>query len=314
MALIFRSRAMDTDILTCGLNAPNAKVVFDWLTSVEAQFSRFAPESELSVVNRHAGETVPISLPFADLFFEAARYFCETGGVFQPFLGDVMNRLGYDRTMALVRERKNFFSNPVEEKPGEAESVQFNLEEQCIQMPKGTLIDFGGIAKGWSVERIAQQIIERTASGLISAGGDLMSWGYTDSDPVTVGIEHPFSQRTTIGKLFFSGKTGAATSSANKRRWKNGDTLMHHIIDPRTGHSSESDCIQATVIGRSLLLCDVYAKCLLIQGSTDGPEWIRSRHPELAWIMICKNGELISSENLSDYCRRIDLPQRIAVH
>ncbi|WP_018962283.1 FAD:protein FMN transferase [Sporolactobacillus vineae] len=311
MRVVYHGRAMDTDLLTYGLTAPQAGYVFEWFASVEARFSRFDPESELSRINRCAGRTVSVSRLFAELFFEAIRYYSETGGLFHPFLGAVMNRLGYDRTIEQVRKRKTFSPRPRAPDLSGAEPVHFDLERRILRVPEGLMIDFGGIAKGWSVARAAEEMMTCTTSGLISAGGDLMSWG---EQPTTIGIAHPYSDDRTIGTLTASGRTAAATSSAVKRRWVSGDALVHHIIDPRTGRAAESDCIQATVIGHSPLLCDIYAKCLVIQGSAAGPEWIRSRQPDLAWIMVDHDGKLLSSENLGSCCRNIDMPEHIDFH
>lgn len=312
MPVVYHGRAMDTDLLTYGLTAPQARYVFDWFASVEDRFSRFNPDSELSQINRCAGRSVSVSRLFAELFFEAIRYYSETCGLFSPFLGSLMNELGYDRTIEQVRKRKTFSPRqPAVPDLSAAEPVHFDLERRSLQVPERLMIDFGGIAKGWSVARAAEEMMTRTGSGLISAGGDLMCWG---EQPATVSIAHPYSDDRTIGTMIISGRTAAATSSSVKRRWVSGSELAHHIIDPRTGHSSESDCIQATVIGQSPLVCDVYAKCLVIQGSAAGPEWIRSRHPDLAWIMVDHDGKILSSENLVSCCRHIDLLKRIDLH
>jgi uncharacterized protein YbjT (DUF2867 family) len=44
------------------------------------------------------------------------------------------------------------------------------------------------------------------------------------------------------------GAGGVATSGTDHRRWKQGGTWKHHIIDPRSSNSAESDLLRVTVI------------------------------------------------------------------
>jgi thiamine biosynthesis lipoprotein len=113
-----------------------------------------------------------------------------------------------------------------------------------------------------------------------------MAWPSDDQKkPWLVGLAHPYSDRDTIAKLWLSGQAGVATSSIAKRSWKLHRRPMHHIMDPRTLLPAESDCIQATVIGKELVPAEVYAKCLLILGSREGPQWLAQRRPD--WPIFC---------------------------
>lgn len=305
---------MNTEILTSGLSASDCKDVFDWFQAVKARFSRFLPESELSRINGRAGDATRLSEPFAKLLFEALRYTEETGGLFLPFLGSVINHLGYNQSFEKICSSEIPVLHFLENESKQAEPVQFDLERRILKISKKELLDFGGIAKGWGVQKITLDLIRRKRiSGLVDAGGDLMAWGFPEGEHWLIGLSHPRSDQVTIGKLSLSGQVGIATSSAVKRSWKSGTVRLHHIIDPRTGRPADSDCIQVTVIGKLLLPCEIYAKCLLILGSESGPEWLSARHPELAWVIINNEGKLTHSDNLGRYCDHTELPDRITL-
>ncbi|TGA95767.1 FAD:protein FMN transferase [Sporolactobacillus shoreae] len=173
---VFRSRAMNTEILNSGLSASDCKNVFDWFQAVEARFSRFLPESELSRINSHAGDATRLSEPFAELLFEALRYTEETGGLFHPFLGSVINHLGYNQSFEKIYSSEIPVLHFLENESKQAEPVQFDLERRILKISKKELLDFGGIAKGWGVQKITLDLIrKKRTSGLVDAGGDLMA-------------------------------------------------------------------------------------------------------------------------------------------
>jgi hypothetical protein len=65
---------------------------------VEARLSRFLPESELSQLNARTGETVPVSSMLWEVIGCALQISCNTGGLYDPTILDVLETAGYDRT------------------------------------------------------------------------------------------------------------------------------------------------------------------------------------------------------------------------
>ncbi|MDG0792067.1 FAD:protein FMN transferase [Cohnella ginsengisoli] len=88
-------RAMNTTIATQGLPVRWRAQARNWFAFAEAQLSRFQPDSELSKLNRAAGKPFLATPLLYQVLAEADRYHRETGGLFSPYLGKVMERLGY---------------------------------------------------------------------------------------------------------------------------------------------------------------------------------------------------------------------------
>lgn len=97
--------AMNTTIVTQGLPERWRKQARQWFAFAEAQLSRFLPDSELSRLNRAAGGTFLATPLLYQVLAEADRYYGETGGLFSPYLGKVIARLGYDKSFERLRER-----------------------------------------------------------------------------------------------------------------------------------------------------------------------------------------------------------------
>ncbi len=123
-----------------------------FLREFEGRFSRFDPNSELTMVNEHAGEETAISDEFYELASRAHRMEKETGGLYNPLLLPELQRAGY------------VGSWPAPERRGTAPDYQARqsrhhegmvLTEADIRIPAGTALDFGGIGKGYALDQLA---------------------------------------------------------------------------------------------------------------------------------------------------------------
>lgn len=305
---IFRGTAMNTGILTAGLSPVAAAEAFEWFQQVEKRFSRFIPDSELSRVNRNAGTRVPVSGIFFQVVKEACSFYEETGGIFSPFLGLPINRLGYRQSFERMSPERSEAINTSggEPMPGKLHKIiALDGARRTVKLAKRVALDFGGFVKSWSVQKFAEKLTDRSLpAGLIDAGGDLFAWNESGTQQSwSVGVASPYSDQETIMELRLKKRAGMATSSKVKRSWRDGNgRSYHHIIDPRTALPACSDCVQATVVGDALLWAEVYAKCLVILGTREGPAWLAGHRPDLAYVMVDENGKISVSSNLQRYC------------
>ena len=317
--LVFR--AMNTDFLVAGLPLEEATGVKTLVEAAEATFSRFLPESEISRLNNSAGEWNEVSLLTYDLLIDAVEAYRNTEGLFNPFLAERMRKIGYDQSfetlppvkMPLRRQMPataGAVKDPVGEKeePAPVSVIQTPLEidskRQRVKLATETAMDVGGIAKGWIAQQAANRLLARgVRQGLIDAGGDVVLWGREpEQGSWGVGIGSPLGGETDIADLWLEGLTAVATSSVVKRRWqKEGQLAAHHILDPRTGNPAYSDVLQATVIARDLTVAEQYAKCLIILGSSAGRSWMKVRKPDIAYVLVRRDGVILHSDNLHSY-------------
>lgn len=288
---VLRDRVMGTDLMLA-LPPPEQAAVLAWLRDVERTFSRFDPDSDTSRVN--AGGPVEVSELFLTVLDEACRHLDATGGLFNPFLGADLARLGYAADFALVGTPD--VAAPAA--PSGAPAVRIDHDRRTVTLSPGLAVDLGGFVKGWSVQRAAR--IGRVPYGMIDAGGDLVAWRPEERPPWRIGVEHPLRERP-IGVLEpAGGMVAVATSSVVRRSWQDrAGTTLHHIIDPRTGAPAASDCLQATVVGTDLAAAEVQAKCLLLLGTEEGPRWLAGQDPDAGWITVDRDGRVRSSVTLT---------------
>ncbi|HNB55246.1 MAG TPA: FAD:protein FMN transferase, partial [Anaerolineales bacterium] len=244
-------RAMNTTILVAAEGEreavePGFAQVRQFIEAAEEQFSRFRETSELTKLNRAAGQWFPVSEAMFTLLKEASEVHRRTRGLFDPTILGALKFAGYDRSMDEIRNldtlpvHMNFF--PLS--PG-FDYLDLDPVRRAVWMPHEMQIDLGGIAKGWIAARAAQQLAQFTEAGAVSAGGDMVLFGAKE-EAWQISLEDPRDSSQVLAVLHV-GPGAVATSSVMKRRWQQQHLTRHHIIDPRTGSPSTSSWLSVTV-------------------------------------------------------------------
>lgn len=250
--------------------------VEDFFGRVEAELSRFRSMSAVSRLNRAAGRGPQVVPPLVwtvlTSAIEAAR---DSGGIYDPTLLRIMERIGYDRSFETMERISAAKVNSPVPAIGSWRRVRLDSGARSVSLPGDLALDLGGIAKGWTVDQAALALA-MLGPVLVDAGGDLRVVDAVDGEPWPIGVQDPFEPERDRGLVRLS--TGAlATSSVGGRRWRRGDRTLHHVIDPRTGTSAESDLHSVTVHAPSALTADVAAKVVLVLGRVSGSDYLLKR-------------------------------------
>jgi thiamine biosynthesis lipoprotein len=298
-------RAMGTNMIamldSSSSQAPDElSQVPNWFEDWEQTLSRFRKDSELNQLNRSAGWPVHVSQTIWEVFQAAVAAETASEGLVKATVLDAMLNIGYDRSLEeLPHERPLQEVTPWNKIPSLAE-VSLDEKNQTICLPADVHLDFGGIAKGWAAQQAANKL-SKWGPALVSAGGDMAITGERPNAelwPVT--IDDPFNQGEVIANLGLSA-CGIATSGTDYRRWKMGGRWNHHIIDPRTGQSAQTDLVAASIIAPDVLQAEMAAKAVIILGSQDGMRWIEARPGFSAMLVTETNGEIILSNHISQF-------------
>lgn len=299
-------RAMNADFHTYGLDEREQGRAESWFSFVENHLSRFRQDSELNRLSEAHGQPFLASSLLFEALFAANQYYLETAGLFNPFLARELSGLGYKISFERIQSSSSVpyavglkVQQTRIEYPVCRPRLQFNPLLKSIMLEEGAALDLGGIAKGWSAERLSA-ILKREGveSGAIDAGGDVVIWGTGDSYRA-VSIADPLDDSKDLMMLDLPADTGIATSSRVKRAWADEEgNRLHHIIDPRTLRPASSDLLQVTVWGPSLTAAEVYAKCVLILGSDQGKTWLEQKHPRYSAIGVGEHGRIMATDNV----------------
>jgi FAD:protein FMN transferase len=213
-----------------------------------ADFSRFDDYSFVGRLNRLKELEEPPQ-EMLDILAMAREMYELSDGVFNISVGGALHKMGYGtRALAGTIDRDMW--------------QHIQVTPQKITLPRDMTIDFGGLGKGWLVDKIARFI---EASGreeyVVNGGGDIM---VASNTPLYLGFEHPHDSSRSIGRMQLT-RGALAVSSTEKRVWKDGDVTRHHIIDPTTGAPSETTVINTFVRADSALIADITATILTIR-------------------------------------------------
>lgn len=303
-------RAMNALFFTAGLPANFQMAAENWFALVERKLSRFRPDSELSTLNRSAGQPFSASPLLFQALSEAERFYRRTEGLFDPYLGSTLCELGYSRSFETLTEP----TSPVVReasaiKGGSASCAELNPQRQSIRLSPAVSVDLGGFAKGWSAHQFSLKLREEgIRTGAIGAGGDISLWGTPDGGWRT-GIADPWQEDRDLLKLCLRGTLGIATSSSVKRQWRDAcGRGLHHIIDPRSGTSSDSDLAQVTVFAPNLVEAEVYAKCVLILGAGEGIKWLACKQPDSAVVGVRADHSVVVGGKTENYFMKGEPP------
>lgn len=271
----------------------------EWFEEWEQVLSRFRYNSELTRFNQTHGQPVYVSQVLWDVFQAARKAEDLTDGLVTPTLLDAINDAGYDRPFDVLPHQTTLKADPIVIAPQPLKAIAFNKRDHTIILPDGMGLDFGGVAKGWAAHQ-AMQRLQADGPALVDAGGDIaVSGARADGSPWQIGVADPFHPEEEIETLFIP-EGGVATSGKDRRRWLRDGMLQHHIINPNTHRSAETDLLTVTVVAPDVMNAEAAAKAAFILGSREGMQWIEA-HPRFAALFILDNGEILYSRLMENY-------------
>lgn len=266
----------------------------DQVEAIEGRLSRFRPHSELMQLNAQAGTWVEVSQVLFDNIYAAKQAARLTDGAFNPLVLPAMIANGYDRTFVEIAHPSTTPTVPVPHWQG----IELRLKTHEVRIPPHSALDLGGIAKGWAAAALADTLAVYGAC-LVNIGGDLVARGAPQGLPGwQITIDDP-QNGTKLLSLWLS-NAGIVTSGTDYRHWTtaNGEQ-KHHIIDPRTGQSAQTDVSTVTIVHRNVTYAEAYAKAVLLQGAEIGLNWLQSQWDAAGFVVRHDGAVFATPEFLS---------------
>ena len=248
----------------------------DVVAALDLQASRFRPDSELSWLNDAGGGLFMLGDGLAEavgVALAAARW---TGGLTDPTVGGALVSLGYDRDFAAIRQGGEPPGGPDNEPPGAPAPAPgwplVRLDGPLLRLPPGIRLDLGATAKGLGSDRAVRAAMSATGHEggvLVSLGGDIAVAGTPPRDgwPVAVAEEPDPVGPSYPSQLVRLAAGAVATSSVSCRRWRRGDSVLHHIVDPRTGRPADGPWRTATVAAATCADANAASTAAIVAGA-----------------------------------------------
>jgi thiamine biosynthesis lipoprotein len=248
--------------------------------------TRFDPTSALMRANAAGRQWAVVPRECYDAIVAARDAHVLTGGLFDPRVLTVLTSYGYDTSLPFDSRRLRLPGTTGAGKVSRRSRRTWKpgLDESRLAVRVGREpIDLGGIGKGLAVRWAAKKLRGVGEATLVEAGGDLMALGGgPDGTGWMVAVESPFGgDPAAVLRLR---DRACATSSTRVRSWTVGDTEVHHLIDPRTGRSAESDLRSVSVVGLDPAMAEVWSKSLFVVGRAGIREAADAANLAALWI------------------------------
>ncbi|MFA6170195.1 MAG: FAD:protein FMN transferase [Candidatus Margulisiibacteriota bacterium] len=222
---------------TLRVKGDGARLAIDEVKRLDRLFSRFEPESDISKVNRAAGNgPVVVAKETFDLVATSFLLSDLSGGAFDLTLG----RNGNYRAIVLDSKNRTIFLRH-----------------------KGMSLDLGGIGKGAAVESARRKLL---ADGAKKTLIDMHSSIAVIGGPWKIGVIDPREARPGMSSNLLEVVTlndGDALSTSG------GYEQPGHIIDPRSGRVANR-CLGVTVITRDAAIADALSTAIFVLGPEQG--------------------------------------------
>ncbi|ASP39416.1 thiamine biosynthesis protein ApbE [Bacterioplanes sanyensis] len=235
---------------------------------IEAKYSRYRDNSELSRINRQAGSATEIDDETYQLLHYASVAWQQSDGVFDISAGIL--RQAWDFTRQQIPDSRQLA--PLLSRIGWG---QAQLNQQQILMPAGMEIDLGGLGKEYAADKAAQVCREHGfRTGVVDLGGDLHVLGPKNEEPWQIGVRHPRKPDHAFAQLpVYQG--GMASSGDYERYFEYQGRRFCHLLNPHTGMPVDH-WASISVLAPSCLLAGTLSTIAMLK-QAQGLSWLQQQ-------------------------------------
>ena len=253
------------------------------LQDFEQRYSRYRPDSLVSMINRRAGskrftavdEETQALLDFADQLWRASE------GLF-------------DITSGPLRRAWQFQGIGSAEPEHIASALELvgwhhvQREAAGILLPlEGMEIDLGGLVKEYAVDSAIRLMRDAgVRSAMLELAGDVGVLGsQANGHPWQIGVRDPF-ESGSICTLNLA-DSSVATSGSYERKLNFSGKDYGHLLDPRSGWPTEGP-VSVSVIGQSCIIAGAISTVACLHEEEKAIEWLEEAN--LPWLMVNRLG------------------------
>ena len=298
--------AMDTAMVLSAFGKESTRAVYDAEEEVrrlDALLSRTSGSSEISMLNGANGEMVPVGGEICGLIQTAGSFTEATGGAFDITIAPVVSAWGFttDSYQVPTQEELRTLLKCVG-------MEHVHLSGGNASLDPGTMIDLGGIAKGYTADRVAEIFREHAVPrGKVELGGNILVIGdKPDGTAWRVGIQDPKNPDDANGLVGVLNLMDAfaVTSGSYQRYFEQDGNIYHHIIDPATGAPAQSGLTSVTVVADSAqgngTMCDALSTALFVMGEDRALEFWRSGTYDFQLVLVTEDGRVVVTDGLRE--------------
>ncbi len=254
-----------------------AEIAFGRIARVQSLMSFHDPSSELSRLNACGHlHPLPVNEWTRQVIGEAVRLGRASEGVFDIAVAPTLMNWGFlPRHFGRTADEAGTYRDIVLHQDGR------------VSFRRPILLDLGGIAKGFAVDKAAEMLSEqRIEHAVINAGGDLR---FVGARPPSLPIRDPAAPHSV--RLFAQVTAPAVATSAayfaNRRHhWRK----VSHILHPRTRKPMRSN-VSVSVFAKTCVQADALTKVVLLDEPHAWQKLLTKE--EASAVFVTSRGEMV---------------------
>ena len=232
------------------------------ISRVEKLLSTFSDDSIINQINRNAGlKPVKVSAEIFNMFSRALQISELTYGVFDITYSSIDKEVITKNSDVLIKEEVYCVNY---------KDVILNAAETTVFLKdKSMRVGFGASSKGYAADR-AKYVLQMAgvSSGVINAGGDLLTWGLQpDFTPWTVAAADHEQEGKPYADINISDM--AIATSFNTEKYATINPVVSNTIDPKSGFIV-SDIASVSILGPTAEFADAMATPVMAIGINGG--------------------------------------------
>ncbi len=279
--------------------------VFEELYEFEQLISLYVHDSDIDKINTNAGiAEVNVSETTINLLQQAVNFSTQSNGAFAVTLAPLTTLWAVTSstptvpTQAQIDELLPLIND---------NDIIIDMKNNTVMLKnEGQGIDLGGIAKGYACN-VVQKIYEdsKISGALLSIGGNVYAWGTKpDNSLFRIGFKNPngVSENSAIASVTMKDMV-FSVSGGYERYFEQDGEVYHHILDPTTGKSAQTDILSVGVMHSDGASADFYSTSLFVSGLESALNYIESGGIAM---VLDKNNNLYVSQSLKNDFELVD--------
>lgn len=262
---------------------------------LDALLSAQNEESQVYALNQRG--SLEVSDDLAEIIQRGKEIFQETDGLFVDTIYPLMELWGFPTGEYHVPSGEE-----IENLLPDVDGGTVEISGNTVTLGEGQQIDLGGIAKGYTGEKLTE-IFQGygVSSAMVSLGGNIQAIGTKpDGSSWRVGIRDPKGSQQIMQGFFRCRNEAVVTSGGYERYFEEDGRTYIHIIDPRTGYPVENDLLSVTIVSPDGTLADGLSTALYIMGYDKAVQFWEQHQDEFDVILITADEQIHVSKKLQD--------------
>jgi thiamine biosynthesis lipoprotein len=266
------------------------KIVYNEFKRLDKIFNLYDENSELSRLNKTFNQPFKASAELIEALNLAKQAYDLSQGAFDISQG----RLYQFWKGFMESEPIEHFPSPEEideiKKLGGMDKIVINSKENTVTLNgEGLVIDLGGIAKGYMVDKAVLKLKENGInSALVNAGGDMYCLGINKDRPWKVGIKDPLLEGVLETQQLID--EAIATSGNYEQFFEYRGKRYSHLVDPRSGFPVDSKVLSVSIITKNCTSADSLATAFFVSG-LEGVKKFLAQNPSTMRIFVVSQDE-----------------------